>query len=701
MGNAPLTLRFASDVDAAKKGVASLAVSIASNMATVAGTALTAGRTVVSAGNSIISTYQAMSRASALVVPTLGALALGIGAITAAWMASTAVQNLAKERLEAYVDIANKAAAGGVSAEFFQRQAKAAKAYQVSVDDVAKSLENFRATTSTKLGGGEFDKRLEELTVAGNFKNNTGVAAYKSANTEEERYRAIVSLITQAGDQGERLAGLDLAAKFLPPTLLDRLKSSSDFLATMQKDADAVAKTKIVSDEDVARAVDLTHRLDEAHKTLALKFKPIQDDLVQLGLNYQESWVSIVESMATAVDHANSIYRALSNEPQWLKDLAQSPVWRKFVEATTSAESRKAAEKAYGITPIDDSTAVNNPDGPEMFAAKNRLRTGLINPASVRLAAEQSTNVAFAARKDTSKVPKPEEAKQALDQVERMISMMEKANDTLKVELDTEGKSNVEREKGIALAKAEAAARLAQRDLTADERSKVLALAEAHAVLANKLKDVQQALAANAESARFFGNAASNALADVFIDGQKVNDVILSIAKQWGRLALQAAFTGQGAFASMLGFAPLASQGSNAVGGITGIAMNALGLGGRNPYAGSTMSTAGDLGAGTGGMAYPMFRAGGGDVERGRAYRVGEVRDEIFVPGANGRIYPIGQNGINGGNTFAPVYQINAPGADSGTIARIEQVLDRHARVITSQGAAMISAQREQATGVN
>lgn len=54
-----------------------------------------------------------------------------------------------------------------------------------------------------------------------------------------------------------------------------------------------------------------------------------------------------------------------------------------------------------------------------------------------------------------------------------------------------------------------------------------------------------------------------------------------------------------------------------------------------------------------------------------------------------------------GGQTFAPVYHINAAGADSGTVARIEAVLAQHARTIQVQGRAMQSAQRAQATGVS
>jgi hypothetical protein len=50
--------------------------------------------------------------------------------------------------------------------------------------------------------------------------------------------------------------------------------------------------------------------------------------------------------------------------------------------------------------------------------------------------------------------------------------------------------------------------------------------------------------------------------------------------------------------------------------------------------------------------------------------------------------------------TFAPVYQIDARGADAGAVERIKGVLAQHAKVIAGQSRAMQSAQRFQATGV-
>ncbi|WP_398472795.1 phage tail tape measure C-terminal domain-containing protein, partial [Tardiphaga sp.] len=113
----------------------------------------------------------------------------------------------------------------------------------------------------------------------------------------------------------------------------------------------------------------------------------------------------------------------------------------------------------------------------------------------------------------------------------------------------------------------------------------------------------------------------------------------------------------------------------------------------------------GATGGGGGGLLSNIFggaRASGGPVEAGKAYLVGEKRPELFVPNRSGMIIPkVGAGGAGGGQTFAPVYQINAAGADSGTVARIESVLAAHARAIQGQGRALTSAQRYEGTGVS
>jgi hypothetical protein len=139
------------------------------------------------------------------------------------------------------------------------------------------------------------------------------VAALKSATTTEERYRAVVDLITQAMERGERLAALDLAAKFLPPDMLDRLRASGDFLQRMQQTADAVKPVDLVSDEQIARAADLKKRYDDTVAVLSQDFIPFQKALVDLSLELQGAWVTIVELIAKAVSAVGSLIDSVSS----------------------------------------------------------------------------------------------------------------------------------------------------------------------------------------------------------------------------------------------------------------------------------------------------------------------------------------------------------------------------------------------------
>lgn len=78
----------------------------------------------------------------------------------------------------------------------------------------------------------------------------------------------------------------------------------------------------------------------------------------------------------------------------------------------------------------------------------------------------------------------------------------------------------------------------------------------------------------------------------------------------------------------------------------------------------------------------------------------GEAGPEAIVPlrrDANGNL---GVGGGSGGGTSI-VYHINASGADSGTVLRIEQVLAAHAKAIGGQGKALKSANRKSRTGVD
>lgn len=93
---------------------------------------------------------------------------------------------------------------------------------------------------------------------------------------------------------------------------------------------------------------------------------------------------------------------------------------------------------------------------------------------------------------------------------------------------------------------------------------------------------------------------------------------------------------------------------------------------------------------GTGGGLIGSFvgsllgRAGGGAVQAGQPYRVGEQGPEVFVPTASGRIVPNSALGRSGNITFAPSTTIDARGS-SITEAQIAQVVKENNRQLLAQ----------------
>lgn len=370
------------------------------------------GPAAVSAGGAALS-------ALSPVLAMASRIALPIGLAVESFRAMNAITQLGTERMEEFFDLATKAGGSGVSTDFFQRHAKSADDFSLKADVATAALKSFNEASQPKLGGSVFDSRLQELTKAGNFLDNAGVAALKQANTIEERYRAVGELIATAADQGQRLAALDLAAKFLPPEMMERLRTNGGLLKEMQATADAIKPADLISAEQVAYALQLRTRLDAANDTIANKFKPLQQDLTDLGLNLKENWISTVELMAGAVSKANDLYSALKGIPGLFAQAGSAPFWNRLTQYTESLGLNSTPE-SMGIKPV------NGPDS-QREAANAKLGSLLQNPNVVQQGMQSATNVQTAVLGDLSKVPSnPAANNSAMDSVDRAINTLRK-----------------------------------------------------------------------------------------------------------------------------------------------------------------------------------------------------------------------------------------------------------------------------------
>ncbi len=230
----------------------------------------------------------------------------------------------------------------------------------------------------------------------------------------------------------------------------------------------------------------------------------------------------------------------------------------------------------------------------------------------------------------SAKITDAEREKKAIDELIK----------SLEEELKLVGLSDEARDKEIALRKAGANATDAQRD-------QITSLIEARYREQKAVEAVEEQLRRNADAALDLADISMNMI-DSIIDGSfSAKDALAGLLRQMA----QALMMGQGPLASLFGMTPQSS-----------------GLGGLF------------------GMMFGGARAAGGSVTPGNLYRVNEKGEEFFSPGTHGRIIPHDQAGNgSGGFSFAPVYQIDARGADQAAITRLEAGLAKTNREMESR----------------
>lgn len=531
----------------------------------------------------------------------------------------------ARKHIEDFVKIGKDAERAGVSPEFFQRVTLGAKSYGLSVDQATEALNRFRDASDVKIGEGKdgrntsaLSDRLQQNVLAGNL-TAADRQSVEGADGQEAKLRALLTLVQRLKDEGNDYAAFDLAGKFVGPEFERQLRNGEDAVNKLKSAMDTttatVAGIRIVGDGEVERANELDQRAKDIANTLASAWAPIQADISRSVLDTYEAFLNVEAAIVRVVQIAADLYKQVTGIVGAARELVGSiPGIGKALAAgnmlTFTAEYISAAKKGL------QAVGVIGPDAPAAASVtlpeiSKRGNGG--NPLP-NLGGGRATRGSGGAA--------PTER---LDAVENLISQIEKARDTAKAELENVTKTNVEREKAVAIAKAEAAAReevkKGNRDsaeLSEDERRRVLAGAEAWQTYKDRTMDANQAIRQAADSARFFGDAASGAFADAILEGRSFSDILNGLVKQFARTALQGAFTGQGALA--FGAAPTASSGDT-VGGIAGLLKSFFG----------------------------GFKANGGPVEAGMAYTVGERGREMFVPNANGQIVPIAPQSSGGG----------------------------------------------------
>lgn len=179
------------------------------------------------------------------------------------------------------------------------------------------------------------------------------------------------------------------------------------------------------------------------------------------------------------------------------------------------------------------------------------------------------------------------------------------------------------------------------------------------AALAGTLYDAKERYKALNEAAQFFSDTVGNSFIDAITGAESFNDALKDIVTSLEKAVLQAALLGEGPLAGLFGTQASSSGG---VGGLFGSLLSLFG----------------------------GFRAGGGSVNAGKAYVVGEKRPELFIPSTGGRIAP--SVGAGGGISVAIHQSFDFSGADPATVVQLQRQMPQ---VVVAARDAAVQAVRQ------
>jgi hypothetical protein len=533
-------------------------------------------------------------------------LALAAAAIGATAFAG--VIDIVHHQLEELNRIVEGARQADVGTTFFQVWIKQAELAKISTEQAAAALVKASAAVRPKsdaqgnLAVNPISDAMGEQAYGPRKIGGKGNSDFNNAKTTEDALKAVIEYVREMHQAAEEFkdARLDLQAEFvagLANIPLDLVKQFREAKTNVDAFAAAGLAAGTIMDESLtSRAKELNDRLIEAHRHLSDDMAPAMRALADIGLDFKNAWVKIVEWMAKALDLAKAFN--LEGAKSAAEDHAERMINRRM-RGGLDADWSNATDPTL------------RPMTPEMLARSRALNPlGIAwpapggKPADVPLPPSRPPRSVLDTH-PTEHTPKTKTAaaddKTALDSY---LETMKRSNEVLKAEVDTYGKSNKVKEEATSLAYAESAARKdleagkrTSAQLTDEERQKVLALADANA----KLKDAQAAQERAAQQAKeqssYFGNMLVDSLDQALQKGADFQKIMQGVVQSLEKAALQALILGQGPLAGLFGMGGGGAGGASSGGGLFGMLGGLFGIGGR--AAGAPMEL------------HPTFAAGG------------------------------------------------------------------------------------------
>jgi hypothetical protein len=609
---------------------------LAANMNNVGGSLGTLSQNATRAASAVSTATTGASTAIAGLAAQVPALKAALGAFIA-FEAVTTVINLtiaaaeaAEAKIAAVVKMASQAQLAGVGTTFFQSLIGQAKELNTEVSTLQGYLTRAREASTIRLSEGNTPRRssiqgvLEQDVRAGNIRR-ADLNAFNAAGDQEARIRVVLNLIERLKAEQRSLAAYDIARAFFGDDFETRLRSGVDVIGAMRKALDGIKtgdQGRILSPEEVSLAQRVNTELENSRKILADALVPLQKDI----LTYQNQQLIAMADFNTAINKAAASFLGLYGYVKQVGDAITRLGNASIFKTINEFFERNGMTSIGGVLKLENPPTGDTIDLPEIDVGKDDKKS-----------------------KDRPSLRAPRtSAGTETDQVQTYIDSLNKANVALKAEVENYSKSNAEKAVAINLAKAQEIAQQNGKKLTDEQAEAIRKASSETANYKDKIADLEQAQRQAGQAARFFADQLSSGFEDALVDGKSLTDVVNSLSKSLARSSIQALLTGQGPLAGIFGTAPAASAGPNVVGGL---------FGGLTSF----------------------FRANGGPMEAGRAYTVGEMGRELFIPNQNGRMVPIERRAggsIGGGVTVGgSTFHIDARGAQVGVAEQISTAL--------------------------
>lgn len=577
--------------------------------------------------------------AARMALGVAGKVALVVGSFK---LMSAAIDG-ARQQLKTMVDLADKSQNVGVAPAFFQAFTSEARKLKVEASDLESALNQaFNATKErSPIDVSEWtvgEEKITDVEKALRVYNETlaksagqrldGLVLFRDSRTQEDRIQAVLKAMIQLQSIGQQAAAYDLGEKMFGSQIVDRMrqgKTSADSMLASIKEA-AANSDGIFSNVLVERAKEMDRQLEMAHQRLSGALKPSWDDLASVLLTIKGHWADTVDLIAKAVEWSNKL--GLTSETA--RKRSELAAINDAIKNGTALGGLPQVTSIPGVSKLYDAIGAEKPQ--DALKRRRDQLQGEID-ASERGAPEGPE---FPKSRGTGAAPTKISNGGEHDRFDTSADAIDKRIAALNAEAQSLDLSTAAREKNKIAAQlqevamqANAAAGKGEGVVTAEQRRRIEEVTEAYGKATQAIEKATVALSIRrgretalldpqdvqiAEQLKSIYPEVSTALNSVEAQAMRTNEAMRSIGNTMSS-SLTTGLTDilSGTKSVSAGFASMAKSIVRAIeeAAIKMMIVQPLmrSMSGVFGMGGPTMSSG--LGAGTGGLSFPMFADGG------------------------------------------------------------------------------------------